>query len=290
MSDSDKSTDERKVDEFDSHDIRRSEDAASVGRLLEIMARLRDPDTGCPWDIEQTFQTIAPYTIEEAYEVADAIQQGDMSGLKGELGDLMLQVVYHSQMASELGHFTFADVVRSVCDKMVSRHPHVFGNESRDKTADEQTRDWENVKAAERASSGTGRKSVLAGIARNLPALVRAKKLQDRAARVGFDWPDATHVLEKLSEEASELIEVRETPARAEDEFGDLLFSMIGLARHLGIDAETALRSANSKFTRRFEAVESAMAAAGRSMDDASLEELDAAWDTVKSKEDAPSS
>ena len=176
MSDSDKSTDERKVDEFDSHDIRRSEDAASVGWLLEIMARLRDPDTGCPWDIEQTFQTIAPYTIEEAYEVADAIQQDDMSGLQGELGDLMLQVVYHSQMASELGHFTFAEVVRSVCDKMVSRHPHVFGNESRDKTADEQTRDWENVKAAERASSGTGRKSVLAGIARNLPAPGAGKK------------------------------------------------------------------------------------------------------------------
>ena len=151
MSDSDKSTDARQVDEFDNHDVRHSEDAASVGRLLEIMARLRDPDTGCPWDIEQTFQTIAPYTIEEAYEVADAIQQGDMSGLQGELGDLMLQVVYHSQMASELGHFTFAEVVRSVCDKMVSRHPHVFGNESRDKTADEQTRDWENVKAAERA-------------------------------------------------------------------------------------------------------------------------------------------
>ena len=261
------------------------EESGYVGRLLEIMVRLRDPDSGCPWDIEQTFQSIAPYTIEEAYEVADAIGRGDIPELKDELGDLLLQVVYHSRIAAELGHFTFREVVLSVCEKMIRRHPHVFGTDNRDKTADDQVRDWENAKAAERASSGTGGGSVLSGIAVGLPALTRATKLQDRASRVGFDWPGASHVLGKLSEEAAELADAQGTPARAAEEFGDLLFSLVGLARHLGIDPESALRSANSKFVRRFRSVESKIASSGRSLEDASLEELDAAWDEVKSEE-----
>ncbi len=261
------------------------EESGHVGRLLEIMVRLRDPDSGCPWDIEQTFQSIAPYTIEEAYEVADAIERGDISELKGELGDLLLQVVYHSRIAAESGHFTFGEVVLSVCEKMIRRHPHVFGAENRDKTADDQVRDWENAKAAERASSGRGGSSVLSGIAVGLPALTRAAKLQDRASRVGFDWPDASHVLGKLSEEAAELVDAQGTPARAAEEFGDLLFSLVGLARHLGIDPESALRSANSKFVRRFGAVELKIARSGRSLEKASLEELDAAWDEIKSEE-----
>ncbi len=261
------------------------EESGYVGRLLEIMVRLRDPVSGCPWDIEQTFQSIAPYTIEEAYEVADAIERGDIPELKGELGDLLLQVVYHSRIAAESGHFTFREVVLSVCEKMIRRHPHVFGTENHDKTADDQVRDWENAKAAERASSGRDDGSVLSGIAVGLPALTRAAKLQDRASRVGFDWPDASHVLGKLSEEAAELVDAQGTPARAAEEFGDLLFSLVGLARHLGIDPESALRSANSKFARRFGAVESKVARSGRSLEKASLEELDAAWDEIKSEE-----
>lgn len=261
------------------------EDSGYVDRLLEIMARLRDPESGCPWDIEQTFQSIAPYTIEEAYEVADAIERGDISELKGELGDLLLQVVYHSRIAAESGHFTFGEVVLAVCEKMIRRHPHVFGTGNRDKTADEQVRDWENAKAAERASSETGGGSVISGIAVGLPALTRAAKLQDRASRVGFDWPDASHVLGKLSEEAAELADARGSPARAAEEFGDLMFSLVGLARHLGIDPESALRSANSKFVRRFGSVELKIARSGRSLETASLEELDAAWDEAKSEE-----
>ena len=262
------------------------EESGYVGRLLEIMVRLRDPDSGCPWDIEQTFQTIAPYTIEEAYEVADAIERGDIPGLKSELGDLLLQVVYHSRIAAEQGHFSFRDVVLSVCEKMIRRHPHVFGSENRDKSALDQVRDWENAKAAERASSGTDGGLVLSGVAVGLAALTRATKLQDRASRVGFDWPDASHVLGKLSEEATELIDAQGTsPAQAAEEFGDLLFSLVGLARHLGIDPESALRSANTKFVRRFEAVELMMSNSGRSLEEASLEELDAAWDKVKSGE-----
>ncbi len=205
-------------------------------RLLEIMARLRDTETGCPWDIEQTFATIAPYTIEEAHEVADAIERGAWADLEGELGDLLLQVVYHAQIGAEAGHFDFASVTRAIADKMVARHPHVFGAESRDKTAEDQTRDWERIKAAERAGQAQG--GVLDGVALGLPALMRAVKLQKRAARVGFDWPSTDQVLDKIVEEARELVEARDTMGEAErvEEFGDLMFVMANLARHLDID------------------------------------------------------
>lgn len=206
---------------------------AGLERLREIMARLRDPKGGCPWDLEQDFGSIAPYTIEEAYEVADAIARGAYDELCGELGDLQLQVVYHAQMAAEAGHFGLDDVLRVVSDKMVARHPHVFGDESRDKTAADQTRDWERIKAAERAARAeTG---VLDGVAVGLPALLRAQKLQARAARVGFDWPATDQVLDKLAEESRELVDARDHlgPDAIEDEMGDLLFVMANLARHL---------------------------------------------------------
>jgi nucleoside triphosphate diphosphatase len=255
-----------------------------IARLVEIMARLRDPVTGCPWDLEQDFATIAPYTIEEAYEVADAIERAAWGELKGELGDLLFQAVYHAQMASEAGHFGFDDVVAAISDKMVARHPHVFGDESRDKSAAEQTRDWEAQKARER-----GRQGVLDGVALGLPALVRAIKLQNRAARVGFDWPSTDEVIDKIVEEARELNEARAVKTEAEvfEEFGDLLFVVANLARHLKIDAEEALRAANSKFSRRFGAVEKALAEIGKRPEDSSLEEMDALWDAVKRAERA---
>ncbi|MFN6952420.1 MAG: nucleoside triphosphate pyrophosphohydrolase, partial [Albidovulum sp.] len=195
-----------------------------IERLIEIMARLRDPESGCPWDLEQDFHTIAPYTIEEAYEVADAIERRAWEELKGELGDLLFQAVYHAQLAAEAGLFDFSDVVRAVSDKMVARHPHVFGGESRDKTAEDQSRDWERIKAAERA--GAAAKGTLDGVALGLPALTRAVKLQNRAARVGFDWPSTDEVVAKIAEEARELAEARDRLAAAEvlEEFGDLLF------------------------------------------------------------------
>ena len=254
-------------------------------RLLAIMRRLRDPDTGCPWDLEQDFDTIAPYTIEEAYEVADAIARRDWDGLRGELGDLLLQAVYHGQMAAEAGHFDFDDVVRGVADKMVARHPHVFGDQSRDKTAAQQTADWEAIKAAERA--GRAQAGVLDDVALALPALMRAEKLQKRAARVGFDWPDVSHVLDKLAEESAELVAARDSadPAAIADEFGDLLFVVVNLGRHLGVDPEAALRGTNAKFTRRFRAIEAALAAAGRTPADATLDEMDAIWTAVKRAE-----
>lgn len=256
-------------------------------RLLAIMRRLRDPDTGCPWDLEQDFDTIAPYTIEEAYEVADAIARRDWDGLLGELGDLLLQAVYHGQMAAEAGHFDFDDVVRGVADKMVARHPHVFGDQSRDKTAAQQTADWEAIKAAERA--GRAQAGVLDDVALALPALMRAGKLQKRAARVGFDWPDVSHVLDKLAEESAELVAARDSadPAAIADEFGDLLFVVVNLGRHLGVDPEAALRGTNAKFTRRFRAIEAALAAAGRTPADATLDEMDAIWTAVKRAEKA---
>ncbi|PWR03222.1 nucleoside triphosphate pyrophosphohydrolase [Meridianimarinicoccus roseus] len=256
-------------------------------RLLEIMRRLRDPDTGCPWDIEQDFATIAPYTIEEAYEVADAIARRDWNDLRGELGDLLLQAVYHAQMAQEAGHFSFDDVVRTVADKMVARHPHVFGEDSRDKTAEQQVADWETIKAAERAARA--RQGVLADVALNLPALMRAEKLQKRAARVGFDWPDVSHVLDKLAEESAELVEARGSadPAAIADEFGDLLFVVVNLGRHLGVDPETALRGTNDKFARRFAAIEARLAQDGRSPQDATLDEMDVIWTEVKRAEKA---
>jgi ATP diphosphatase len=255
-----------------------------IARLVEIMARLRDPETGCPWDIEQDFATIAPYTIEEAYEVADAIDRAAWGELKGELGDLLFQAVYHAQMAEEAGHFRFDDVVRAISDKMVTRHPHVFGAESRDKSAAQQTKDWEAQKARERGPQG-----VLDGVALGLPALVRAIKLQNRAARVGFDWPSTDEVIDKIVEEARELNEARAEKSEAEvfEEFGDLLFVVTNLARHLKIDAEAALRAANSKFTRRFGSVEAALAAGGRRPEDSTLAEMDALWDAAKIAERA---
>lgn len=254
-------------------------------RLLEIMRRLRDPATGCPWDVEQSYETIAPYTIEEAYEVADAIERKAWDELPGELGDLLLQVVYFAQMGSEDGRFTFQSIATTVADKMVARHPHVFGDASRDKSASQQTRDWEAQKARERAKKGEVR--TLDGVALGLPALTRALKLQKRAARVGFDWGDTREVLAKIAEEAQELTEAAETgdADHIEDEMGDLLFVMANLARHMGVDPEAALRRTNAKFTRRFESIEDALARQGRAPADASLTEMDALWDAAKAAE-----
>ena len=256
-----------------------------IERLLEIMARLRDPETGCPWDIEQDFGTIAPYTIEEAYEVADAIERQDWPELEGELGDLLLQSVYHAQMGAEAGHFTFDSIAQKISDKMVSRHPHVFGDESRDKSAEQQTQDWEKIKAAERA--GKAEKGTLDGVALGLPALLRAYKLQKRAARVGFDWPSAENVLDKIAEETRELVEARDTLGhdKVTEEFGDLLFVLANLGRHLGVEPEAALRAANAKFTRRFNAIEVALAAKGKRPEDSDLAEMDAYWDAAKAAE-----
>jgi len=249
-------------------------------RLLEIMRRLRDPKTGCPWDIEQDFDSIAPYTIEEAYEVADAIARNDMGDLEGELGDLLLQTVYHTAMGEEAGHFTFESVVKSIADKMVARHPHVFGDASRDKSAAQQTKDWEAIKAQERGA----RARVLDGVAIGLPALTRAVKLQNRAARVGFDWPDTANVLDKIVEESGELIEARDTLTHDEvtEEFGDLMFVMANLARHLGVDPEAAVRGTNAKFVRRFNQVEDALADMGKTPDQSNLAEMDTLWDQAK--------
>lgn len=257
----------------------------SIERLRAIMRALRDPEIGCPWDIEQDFASIAPYTIEEAYEVEDAITQADWQALEGELGDLLLQVVYHAQIGEEAGHFTFESITRIISDKMVSRHPHVFGNARRDKTAEDQVADWEQVKAAERAARNQS--GVLDDVALGLPALMRAVKLQKRAARVGFDWPDTSLVLEKIVEEAQELTEARETLSHSEqvEEFGDLLFVMANLARHLHIDPEAALRAANAKFTRRFRAIEAALAETDRRPEDSDLEEMDALWNAAKAHE-----
>ena len=259
------------------------DDARQMQRLLAIMACLRDPERGCPWDIEQTYATIAPYTIEEAHEVADAIERKAWGELEGELGDLLLQVVYFAQMGREDGHFTFRSVARAVSDKMVSRHPHIFGDESRDKSADQQTLDWEKQKAAERAAKGETR--VLDGVAMGLPALTRALKLQKRAARVGFDWNDTSAVLAKVQEEAAELAEAEGDADAMEDEMGDLLFVLTNLARHKGIDPEAALRRTNAKFTRRFEAIEDALATAGRTPAEATLDEMDTLWNAAKAAE-----
>jgi len=256
-------------------------------RLLEIMRRLRDPNSGCPWDIEQNFATIAPYTIEEAYEVADAIERKAWDELKGELGDLLFQSVFHAQMAAEAGLFNFDDVANTMSDKMVARHPHVFGDESRDKTAQQQTQDWEQIKAAERAARAQS--GVLEGVAIGLPALLRAHKLQKRAARVGFDWPDITQVLDKLVEEAAELAEAKAQLGadEIEEEMGDLLFVMANLARHLGVEPEAALRRANAKFTRRFAHIEAALAQQGKTPQQSNLAEMDALWNSAKAVDKA---
>ena len=251
-------------------------------RLLAIMARLRDPVTGCPWDIAQSWASIAPYTIEEAHEVADAIDRQAWGELPGELGDLLLQVVYYAQMGSEEGRFSFDDIARGIGDKMLARHPHVFGTEDRDKTPDQQTADWEALKAAER-----GPARVLDGIAMGLPALTRAVKLQKRAGRVGFDWPSTDQVVAKIAEEAAELVEARDrlTQAEVAEELGDLMFVMANLARHLKVDPEAALRAANAKFTRRFGRIEDWLAEAGRTPDQSDLAEMDALWNRAKAEE-----
>jgi MazG family protein len=273
----------------------RSPDAArSLDRLLAIMARLRDPQGGCPWDLEQNFATIAPYTIEEAYEVADAIEQGDMAALKDELGDLLLQVVFHARMAEEAGHFAFADVAAAISDKMVSRHPHVFGDHQAD-TPDAVKVTWEARKEAERsakaakANGGNGSPlSALDGVTAALPALLRAEKLQKRAARVRFDWPDARQVFDKLDEELAEIheeIDKGGDPDRLEDEVGDLLFVVVNLARHLHVDPESALRRTNAKFERRFKAMEARLAETGARAEDQSLEALEELWQEAKRDE-----
>ncbi|OYU39036.1 MAG: nucleoside triphosphate pyrophosphohydrolase [Pseudorhodobacter sp. PARRP1] len=258
--------------------------AAGIERLLEIMRRLRDPQTGCPWDIAQDFASIVPYTIEEAHEVADAIERQAWGELPGELGDLLLQVVFHAQMASDQGMFGFQDVVRAISDKMLARHPHVFGAESRDKTPEQQTLDWEKIKAAERGGRAA---RVLDGVALGLPGLTRAVKLQQRAARVGFDWPSTDEVVAKIAEEAAELVEARDqlTQAEVTEEFGDLLFVMANLARHLEVDPEAALRAANAKFSRRFGRIEDWLAEAGRTPADSDLAEMDALWNRAKAEE-----
>ena len=267
-------------DDPDDHLVHDS--AAGTDRLRQIMRRLRDPATGCPWDIAQSFTSIAPYTIEEAYEVADAIERGAWGDLPGELGDLLLQVIYHAQMAEEAGLFGYDDVVRLISDKMVARHPHVFGPDSRDKSAAQQTVDWERIKAAERRGA-----RVLDGVAMGLPGLTRAVKLQARAARVGFDWPSTDQVLAKLLEEAAELIEARDTLTQDDvaDEMGDLMFVMANLARHLQVDPEAALRGANAKFTRRFERIEDWLAEAGKTPDQSDLAEMDVLWNRAKALE-----
>ena len=273
-------------------------------KLLEIMARLRSPEGGCPWDLEQDFASIAPYTIEEAYEVADTIAKGDMDGLREELGDLLLQVVFHAQMANEEKLFSFEDVAAAINEKMIRRHPHVFG-EAAINDAKAQTANWETIKAAERGKKAKAR--VLDDVPTALPALMRAQKLQGRAARVGFDWPDITGVMAKVHEELDEVKEALELchPERSEgseappqnqnlsdasndkvaEEIGDLLFAVVNLARFTGVDAEDALRRASTKFTRRFEAVEHGVNASGKDFKATTLDEMEALWVAAKKAE-----
>jgi len=257
---------------------------SELRRLLDIMAALRDPDRGCPWDNEQSFATIAPYTIEEAYEVAEAINRGDFPALADELGDLLFQVVYHARLAEEVGKFAFAEVARAIADKMIRRHPHVFG-EASVRTAAMQSLAWEEQKSAERAR--LSQHGTLSGVPAALPALTRAAKLTARAARVGFDWPDAEAVLDKLDEE---IHEVRAElpgadPVRLADEVGDLLFVVANLARKLSLDPEECLRAANRKFTRRFGAMEQQVAENGKTLPDISLDEMETEWQAVKQAE-----
>jgi nucleoside triphosphate diphosphatase len=259
----------------------------SLDRLLAIMARLRDPEDGCPWDRAQDFATIAPYTIEEAYEVADAIARGDMAALKDELGDLLFQVVFHARMAEEVGAFAFADVASAIADKMTRRHPHVFGT-AKISSAAAQNKAWEEHKAAERRArlhQSEGPESVLEGVALALPALLRSVKIQARAARIGFDWPEATEVFAKIEEEVAELKSELARDAGSvtlEDEMGDILFTVANLARKLAIDPEAALRRATAKFERRFRRVETL---AAQRATGASLEALEALWQEVKREE-----
>jgi ATP diphosphatase len=267
-----------------------------IAALIDIMRRLRTPVTGCPWDLEQTFETIAPYTVEVAYEVADAIARGDLDELRDELGDLLLQVVYHSRIAEEQQEFDFGDVVHAVTAKMIRRHPHVFGDEAT-RAAGVTKGFWDRIKAAEKAALGRDepQKSLLDDVPLALPALTRAIKLQNKAARVGFDWPSLTPVLSKLREELTELetaLAEQQTSGGVDpkvvEEFGDLLFVVANVARHLEIDPETALRGANDKFTRRFRHIEQSLAAEGRTPEQSTLEEMDALWDEAKLREREP--
>jgi len=254
-----------------------------LARLLAIMARLRDKQSGCPWDLEQSFRTIAPYTIEEAYEVAEAAEANHPAALKEELGDLLLQVVFHSRMAEELGQFAFNDVAAAIADKMLRRHPHVFG-EAEISSAAAQTVAWEEQKAAERQAKGAA--SALDGVGGGMPALTRAVKLQRRAARVGFDWPETAPIFDKIDEEIAELrCAMSEGAARIEDELGDLLFAVVNLARRLETDPEQALRGACRKFERRFRRVEERLAAEGKAPGAASLDEMEAEWQAAKAAE-----
>jgi len=260
-----------------------------IDRLIAIMAQLRATEGGCPWDLEQSFATIAPYTIEEAYEVADAIEQRDMAGLKDELGDLLFQVVFHGRMAEEQGLFGFADIADAASEKMIRRHPHVFGDAQTVGNAADQVAHWETLKAAERARQAKDKPaSALDGVTPGLPALTRALKIQNRAARVGFDWAEPAPILDKIEEEIGELraeLDSGAAPDRVEDELGDLLFALANLARRLDIDAEGALRRATAKFERRFRGMEALAAAAGDTLDGQSLKALDALWDRVKADE-----
>ena len=259
-------------------------DTDRLQRLLAIMARLRDPARGCPWDREQDFASIAPYTIEEAYEVAEAIAENDMAALRDELGDLLFQVVFHARMAEEQGAFAFADVAEAIADKMLRRHPHVFGDAAIADAA-AQTAAWEEHKAKERGARHADRpQSALDGVGLALPALTRAEKIQKRAARVGFDWPEAAPIFAKIDEEIGELrAELASgTKARIADELGDLLFAVANLARHLEVDPETALRNATRKFERRFRRVETLLAETGRTPADSTLDEMEAQWRRAK--------
>lgn len=258
-----------------------------IAVLIDIMAALRTPGSGCPWDLEQNFKTIAPYTIEEAYEVADAIARGDMANLKDELGDLLLQVVYHARMAEEGGAFAFGDVVEAVTAKMIRRHPHVFADAD-GKTADAVAGLWERIKAEEKAARGDAEpKGALSGVPLALPALTRALKLQEKAGRVGFDWNDPRAVLAKIREEADEIEAELDRADRSKTaaEIGDLLFAVVNLARHMKADPEDILRATNQKFERRFASIEKALAARGKSPKDASLAEMDALWNEAKADE-----
>ena len=260
-----------------------------IGRLLEIMAALRTPKTGCPWDLEQNFATIAPYTLEEAYEVADAIARDDLTNLKEELGDLLLQVVFHARMADEQRAFDFGDVVQAITEKLIRRHPHVFGDEH-SQTPEAVKGLWDRIKAEEKAARGGAKQDgALAGVPVALPALTRALKLQEKAGKVGFDWNDPRAVLHKIREEADEIEEALDNPAAdttdAAAEVGDLLFAAANLARHLHADPEALLRQTNRKFERRFAAIERALAAQGRAPQDATLAEMDALWDEAKRTE-----
>jgi ATP diphosphatase len=265
-----------------------------ISRLLEIMASLRTPSSGCPWDLEQNFTTIAPYTIEEAYEVADAIARGDLDDLREELGDLLLQVVFHARMAEEQKAFSFGDVVEAITAKMIRRHPHVFAGKDGRLTSPDVKGAWERIKAEEKAERAARRpgeeashQSLLAGVKTGQPALARAMELQRKASRVGFDWNDPRAVLQKIREEADEIETAldRSDAEALREETGDLLFALVNLARHVGADPELALRGTNAKFERRFGFIERALAAQGRSLESASLDEMEALWNEAKGME-----